>query len=66
MFTRAAARAPPKQKHTVLGAQVQTRWSIVGSGAKSYQTQTIFHQIVQETIVQGNDAILVSNMRSAI
>ena len=52
--------------YSVLGAQVRTRWQIAGSGAKSYQTQTIFHQIVKETVMQGNDAILVSNMRSAI
>ena len=52
--------------YSVLGAQVRTHWQIVGSGAKSYQTQTIFYQIVKETVVQGNDAILVSNMRSAI
>ena len=52
--------------YSVLGAQVKTRWQIVGSGAKSYQTQTIFHQLVKETVVQGNDATLVSNMRAAI
>ena len=52
--------------YSVLGAQVKTRWVIVGVGAKSYQTQVIFHQIVKETIIQSNDSTLISNMRSAI
>ena len=52
--------------YSVLGSQVKTRWVIVGQGAKSYQTQVIFHQIVKETIVLSNDATLISNMRSAI
>ena len=52
--------------YSVLGAQVKTRWVIIGMGAKSYQTQVIFRQIVKETIVQSNDAVLISNMRSAI
>ena len=52
--------------YSVLGSQVKTRWVIVGAGAKSYQTQVIFHQIVAETIVQSNDATLISNMRNAI
>ena len=50
----------------MLGARVRTRWVIVGMGAKSYQTQVIFRQIVKEAIVQSNDAVLISNMRSAI
>ena len=49
----------------MLGSQVKTRWVIVGQGAKSYQTQVIFHQIVQETVVLSNDATLISNMRAA-
>ena len=32
--------------YSVLGAQAQTRWPIVGQGAKSLQTQQIFHRLV--------------------
>ena len=52
--------------YSVLGAQVQTRWPIVGQGAKSSQSQDIFHKLVQETIVQPNDSIMITNMREAI
>ena len=38
--------------YSVLGAQAQTRWPIVGQGAKSLQTQQIFHRLVKDTIVQ--------------
>ena len=31
--------------YCVLGAQAQTRWAIVGQGAKSLQTQQIFHRL---------------------
>ena len=31
--------------YCVLGAQAQTRWYIVGQGAKSLQTQQIFHRL---------------------
>ena len=59
-------RAIESYVYSILGAQVKMRWVIVGDGAKSFQTQVIFHQIVAETIVQGNDAVLVTNMRNAI
>ncbi len=52
--------------YTVLGAQAKTRWPIVGEGAKSIQTQDVFHTIVRETIVQSNVTITISNMRTAI
>ncbi len=52
--------------YAVLGAQAKTRWSIVGEGAKSLQTQEVFHTIVEETIVQSDVTITISNMRTAI
>ena len=52
--------------YAVLGAQAKTRWSIVGEGAKSLQTQDVFYTIVKETIVQSDITIMISNMRTAI
>ena len=52
--------------YAVLGAQAKTRWPIVGEGAKSLQTQDVFHKIVEETIVENDVTILISNMRTAI
>ncbi len=52
--------------YAVLGAQAKTRWTIVGGGAKSSQTQDVFHTIIEETIVQNDVTITISNMRTAI
>ncbi len=52
--------------YAVLGAQTKTRWSIVGEGAKSLQTQDVFRTIVKETIAQSDTTITISNMRTAI
>ncbi len=52
--------------YAVLGAQAKTRWSIVGEGAKSLQTQEVFRTIVKETIAQSDTTIIISNMRTAI
>ncbi len=52
--------------YAVLGAQAKTRWSIVGEGAKSSQTQDVFYPIVEETIVESDVTIYISNMRTAI
>ena len=52
--------------YCVLGAQVKTRWAITGVGAKSSETQVIFHQLVEETIAQSNNAVMITNMRAAI
>ena len=46
----------------VLGAQAQTCWPIVGQGAKSLQTQQIFHRLVKDTILQDNPSKSVSDM----
>ncbi len=52
--------------YAVLGAQAKTRWSIVNSGAKSSQTQDIFHKLVEDTIAQSDTTVTISNMRRAI
>ena len=52
--------------YCLLGAQAQTRWPIVGQGAKSLQTQQIFHRLVQDTIAQDNPSKAISDMRKAI
>ena len=52
--------------YSVLGSQVERRWPIVGSGAKSYQTQSTFYRTVNETIVVVRNATIISNMRTAI
>ncbi len=52
--------------YAVLGAQAKTRWSIVGEGAKSLQTQDVFHTIAKETISESDVTIMISNMRTAI
>ena len=52
--------------YCVLGAEARTRWSIVGKGAKSSQTQDVFRRIVEDTIVQNDTTVLIYNMRKSI
>ena len=52
--------------YCVLGAQAQTRWSIVGKGAKSLQTQDVFHKLFKDTIAQDDVSVYISNIRRAI
>ena len=52
--------------YAVLGAQAKTRWPIVGKGAKSLQTQDVFHTIVGEMINETDVTTTISNMRTAI
>ena len=52
--------------YSALGAQAQTRWPIVGQGAKSLQTQEIFHRLVKDTITQDDPVKSISDMRTAI
>ena len=49
--------------YAVLGAQAQTRWSIVSHEAKSLQTQEIFHRLVKDTITQDDPVKAISDMR---
>ena len=52
--------------YCVLGAQADTRWSIVGRGAMSLQTQEVFKKLVNDTIIQSDHTVTISNMRKAI
>ena len=52
--------------YCVLGAQANTRWPIVGRGAMSLQTQEVFKKLVNDTIIQSDPTITISNMRKAI
>ena len=52
--------------YCVLGAQAITRWKIVGEGAKSLQTQEAFAKLAKETVVEDDDTVLISNMRTAV
>ena len=52
--------------YSKLGAQARSRWSIVSKGAKSTQTQYIFRKIVEDTIIQSDVTITISNMRRSI
>ena len=52
--------------YCVLGAQANTRWSIVGRGALSIQTQEVFKKLVNDTIIQSDQTITIANMRKAI
>ena len=52
--------------YCVLGAQANTRWKIVGEGAKSLQTQEAFAKLAKETVAEDDDTVLISNMRTAV
>ena len=52
--------------YSVLGAQAQTRWPIVGQGAKSLQAQEIFHRLVKDTITKDDPVKAISDMRTGI
>ena len=52
--------------YCVLGAQANTRWPIVGKGAMYLQTQEVFKKLVNDTIIQGDPTVTISNMRKAI
>jgi hypothetical protein len=54
--------------YAILGAQAKNRWAIVGSSeGKSLQTQEeVFRKTVEDTIVQSDVNVTISNMRLAI
>ena len=52
--------------YCVLGSQANTRWSIVTRGAMSLQTQEVFKKLVNDTIIQSDHTVTISNMRKAI
>ena len=63
LFLQKAAEA---YVYCVLGAQAQTRWKMVGEGAKSLQMQEIFNKLVNDTVAQDDGAVLITNMRIAV
>ena len=63
LFLQKAAEA---YVYCILGAQAQTRWKIVGEGAKSLQTQETFAKLVKDTVAQDDDKVLIKNMRTAV
>ena len=52
--------------YSVLGSQANSHFSIVNQGGRSYQTQTIFRQLVNSSIVQDDQTIMLNNYRTAI
>ena len=52
--------------YCVLGSQANTRWPIVGRGAMSLQTQEVFKKLVNDTVIQSDHTVTISNMRKAI
>ena len=54
------------QARSILGAQAQTRISIISNGAASIQTQDVFRKLVEDTIIQTSVTVSISNMRKAI
>ena len=52
--------------YSILGSQADSRFSIVNQGARSLQTQQIFHRLVASSIVQNDNTILINNFCTAI
>ena len=52
--------------YSIFGSQGDSRFSIVGQGAKSLQTQQIFQQLVNSSIVQNDNTIMINNFRTAV
>ncbi len=52
--------------YAILEAQAKARWAIVGSGAKSLQTQDVFLGIIKNTIAQSDMTVTISDMRESI
>ena len=52
--------------YSILGAQADPRFSIVNQGAKSMQTQAVSRQLVNSSIVQNNNTIMLNNFRTSV
>ena len=52
--------------YSILGSQADSRFSIVNQGGKSLQTQQIFHQLVNSSIAQNDNTIMINNFRTAV
>ena len=52
--------------YAMLGSQANTRWSIKGDSPKALQTQRNFRTLVNDTILQSDSVVTISNMRKAV
>ena len=52
--------------YSILGAQSDTRFPVVNQGAKSMQTQAVFRQLVNSSVVQNDNTIMLNNFRTAV
>ena len=52
--------------YSVLGAQANTRWAIVGRGTSSQLAQKNFRKLVEDMVVQTDINVGITNMRTAI
>ena len=52
--------------YSILGSQADSRFSTVNQGEKFLQSQQIFHQLVQYSIVQNDNTIIINNFRTSI
>ena len=52
--------------YSVLGAQAQTRVSIVNQGAANLKTQVVFRQLVDDSVINNRITTWISNMRKAV
>ena len=59
-------KAAESYVYCILSAQANTRWKIVGEGAKSLQTQEAFAKLAKGTVAEDSDTVLISNMRTAV
>ena len=52
--------------YSVLGAQARTKQSIYGSRASALETQKVFRQIVEDSIINYNTSKWINNMNQAV
>ena len=52
--------------YSVLGAQARTKQSIYGPGASALETQNVFRQIVEDSVINYDTSTWINNMNQAI
>lgn len=52
--------------YSILGAQANTRWPIIGKGTSSGETQKVFRKLVGDMVVQTDITVGITNLRTAI
>ena len=52
--------------YSVLGAQARIKQSILGTRASALETQEVFRQIVEDSIINYNTSIWINNMNQAV